>query len=399
MGNAQRLPNGNTLINWAEGYLPKLTEVTPDGAKAFEMNWISYFDTYRVFRFPWNGVAKIPYLILEPHKESVTLLINKFGDNNIDYFKIYGGRTENPTTVIDTSHTTLKILTELENEVRYYFRITAVDKNGVESDFSNEESALVNFIEPGQNMVLNGDFSNRKSHWYFGAYEPAAADFDIEDGVAHFAITEAGTESWQIQAVQIEMELIKGEEYLFEFDAWADTTRTMDALVLQGREPFTDYGRFGVTALKNRMQHYSYRFTMEEPSDFFSYIVFLMAGHEADVYIDNVSLKRVVETGAKTRTASAPERFELAANYPNPFNPVTKIEYRLARRAFVRLEVYNILGERVATLVNGEQKIGRHRIEYDASAITSGVYFYSLAVTDEAGEVLFRQVNKMMVLK
>src|SRR6266851_5326407 len=49
MGNVQRLTNGNTLINWAVGNLPKLTEVRPDGTKAFEMNWVSQFEAYRTW--------------------------------------------------------------------------------------------------------------------------------------------------------------------------------------------------------------------------------------------------------------------------------------------------------------------------------------------------------------
>ena len=79
-----------------------------------------------------------------------------------------------------------------------------------------------------------------------------------------------------------------------------------------------------------------------------------------------------------------PERFELGANYPNPFNPSTMIPYQLPAPMHVRLEVFNILGQRVATLVDGEQPAGFHTASWDATdaageAVAAGVYLYRLS--------------------
>ena len=79
-----------------------------------------------------------------------------------------------------------------------------------------------------------------------------------------------------------------------------------------------------------------------------------------------------------------PERFELGANYPNPFNPSTMIPYQLPAAMYVRLEVFNILGQRVATLVDGEQSAGFHTASWDATdaageAVGAGVYLYRLS--------------------
>ncbi len=79
-----------------------------------------------------------------------------------------------------------------------------------------------------------------------------------------------------------------------------------------------------------------------------------------------------------------PERFELGANYPNPFNPSTMIPYQLPTAMYVRLEVFNILGQRVATLVDGEQSAGFHTASWDATdaageAVGAGVYLYRLS--------------------
>ena len=79
-----------------------------------------------------------------------------------------------------------------------------------------------------------------------------------------------------------------------------------------------------------------------------------------------------------------PERFELGANYPNPFNPSTIIPYQLPAPMHVRLEVFNLLGQRIAALVDGEQPAGFHTAEWDATdasgqAVGAGVYLYRLS--------------------
>jgi hypothetical protein len=75
---------------------------------------------------------------------------------------------------------------------------------------------------------------------------------------------------------------------------------------------------------------------------------------------------------------TAPKRFSLEQNYPNPFNPVTSIEYSLPNASQVSLIVYNILGQQVAELVNGNIKAGEHTVTFDASKLGSGIYYYRL---------------------
>ncbi|MBN1162992.1 MAG: T9SS type A sorting domain-containing protein [Candidatus Krumholzibacteriota bacterium] len=83
----------------------------------------------------------------------------------------------------------------------------------------------------------------------------------------------------------------------------------------------------------------------------------------------------------------------LAQNYPNPFNPVTQIKYQLARDCHVRLEVFNILGQKVAILVDERQEAGYKTISWNAGSLSSGIYFYRLRAGD------FRQTRKMVLLK
>ena len=85
-------------------------------------------------------------------------------------------------------------------------------------------------------------------------------------------------------------------------------------------------------------------------------------------------------TGVKEK--SVPTEFGLNQNYPNPFNPATNIEFALPKQSDVRLEVFNLIGQRVATLVNGVRSAGFHSVAFDASGFSSGLYFYRLTANN-----------------
>ena len=88
-----------------------------------------------------------------------------------------------------------------------------------------------------------------------------------------------------------------------------------------------------------------------------------------------------------------PKEFKLEQNFPNPFNPTTKIQYQLPQDSRVTLKIYDILGSEVATLVNEEQEAGYKEIQFTGSNIASGMYVYRL----QAGD--FISTKKMMLLK
>ena len=124
-------------------------------------------------------------------------------------------------------------------------------------------------------------------------------------------------------------------------------------------------------------------------------------------YIDNANisgtlyyrLKQVDFGGMYTYSdevkieASGVLTFELEQNYPNPFNPSTLIAYSIPQEGFVSLNIYNLLGEKVATLVNSIQEAGRYEVSFDASSLASGIYVYSL----KSGS--FSSVKKMLLMK
>ncbi len=98
-------------------------------------------------------------------------------------------------------------------------------------------------------------------------------------------------------------------------------------------------------------------------------------------------------TAAIDNTPPVPSRYSLAQNYPNPFNPTTVINYRIPDEKHVTLTIYDALGRRIETLVNGMQSPGLHQVIFDGSNLASGVYFYRL---DAGG---FIETKKLVLLK
>lgn len=90
---------------------------------------------------------------------------------------------------------------------------------------------------------------------------------------------------------------------------------------------------------------------------------------------------------------SIPAHFSLGQNYPNPFNPLTSIPYQLDRAGSVELSVYNMLGQKMMTLVNDYQNRGNYKVTLDASSLESGTYLYRLTMNGQS------QTKRLLVIK
>ena len=97
--------------------------------------------------------------------------------------------------------------------------------------------------------------------------------------------------------------------------------------------------------------------------------------------------------GIRELSSVTPETYSLSQNYPNPFNPTTTIRFSLKETGVVSLKVYNVIGQLVTTLVNGQKPAGTYEYNFDASSLSSGIYFYSIKAGD------FTQTRKMILMK
>jgi len=118
--------------------------------------------------------------------------------------------------------------------------------------------------------------------------------------------------------------------------------------------------------------------------------VFSLSGSNLKVdYVQLIKESMVTSVGG----SELPQGYALMQNYPNPFNPATTINFSLAKASNVKLIVYNILGQKVATLIDSRMDAGAHIVLFDASKLSTGVYIYSI----EAGD--FRSSKKMLLIK
>jgi len=112
-------------------------------------------------------------------------------------------------------------------------------------------------------------------------------------------------------------------------------------------------------------------------------------GHVWDVFMKNEYVQTGLQavgfesiTDVKERQPHYPDRYVLEQNYPNPFNPVTAIRYALTENGYVHINVYNIVGQKIAVLVDRMKQPGEYTVEFNASDLSSGLYYYTIRVND-----------------
>jgi hypothetical protein len=116
---------------------------------------------------------------------------------------------------------------------------------------------------------------------------------------------------------------------------------------------------------------------------------FIAEDNEGDTVSQELDIW-VSETGT---AAAIPVAFDLQQNFPNPFNPQTRIRYQLPRDEFVNLDIFDMRGRRIAGLVNREQRAGFYGVNFDANTLPAGIYFYRL----RAGSYV--KTRKMLLIK
>ena len=201
---------------------------------------------------------------------------------------------------------TLAHLSNLQNNQQYYFRVTAVAKDGTESGYSNEETVMVNLIQPGQNMAQNGDFSAETNSWTFVTNNSGAGTFSVVTGACLIHITNAGTALTDLQLQQSGLKLIQGKQYVLEFDGMAvGGTHALDVKLGQDQAPYGIYYTAS-PILRTTRQHFTYSFTMIGATDLNSRLMFNLGGLARDVVLDNISLYLAYNSQVAVTLATIP---------------------------------------------------------------------------------------------
>lgn len=88
-----------------------------------------------------------------------------------------------------------------------------------------------------------------------------------------------------------------------------------------------------------------------------------------------------------------PDNFSLSQNYPNPFNPVTNFKYSIPKDTWVKISVFNIMGQKVAVLVDSYKNVGNYQMVFNANSLPSGIYYLQMQTNE------FQTIRKMVFLK
>ena len=103
--------------------------------------------------------------------------------------------------------------------------------------------------------------------------------------------------------------------------------------------------------------------------------------------------------GISNQNSEIPGKFILNQNYPNPFNPVTSITFQVPVRSYILLKIFDLNGKRVSEIYNNLSEPGKYTTDFNASDLASGVYYYEVSASSPNGELIFKDVKKMVLIK
>jgi hypothetical protein len=376
MGSARKLPGGNMLVGWGNGWEVDVTEVRPDGTVAFEMVFPNRANSYRAHKDEWEGVAAEPYAWADTTGGELWLHFTKFGDNDVDKFYVYRGTSPAPDWKAYVTAGNAVRIRDYEAGEPLYFRVTAVDGCGNVSPFSNEVKVTPEFTdEPVVTEALVKVMPSTLNLLSEGRWITAQIEFSGECG--H-------------QVSDIDRTCI-----LFNDTILVDRTG--------------GNGNIDKSAKKKLMV----KFPRDEvqailTGDCVMVKVSGFVGEFAFEAFDNIRIVSGDSSCAGDDDDSEGEKDPVEEtrldkvtglrNCPNPFNPVTTISFTLPASSLVNLSVYDVSGRLVSTLVDRTLNEGTHDLTWDGKGangaqVASGIYFYRLR-TDR--EILTR---KMILLR
>ena len=254
-----------------------------------------------------------------------------------------------------------------------YEDIVILRRNGADTDIENtwvlQGEDYDNFLTDGSPTVIN-----RNSR---GGLRSEGAIFAYGLPTRMFTNATLGNKTIGLETIEIDVAGIFGGFLVAdETDLTFQVSTTNQTVVEVPADDFTGTTKFELTGLADGTATITIRAT-DSNGDFIT--------TSFDIEVDAAV--------ALEEDLGIPTEYQLAQNFPNPFNPTTKIRFGLPEASSVVLKVYNILGEEVAKLVNQELQAGFHTFNFDASQLSSGLYIYRI----EAGN--FVEVKKMMLMK
>ncbi len=341
------------VVEWCEGFanLSNWTIVGPAGMTNWSANnSANAGGTAPELRLSWNpqfnGTSKIRSSVINlPDNQNALFSFNYY----FDFFSSPSGTVTVGVTYNGGSTSTL-----------IYNQVDATGNIGpqlITGSFTTPASG-------SQNAQLEITFSGNSFNYDYVYWDNLCIQYLIPVELTSFTAIANGTEvelNWQTAT--------ETNNQGFEIERMSENGQFEKIGYVAGYGTTTESKTYSFTDSKLSEGKYTYRLKQIDYDGTFSY------SNEVNVEVE------------------LPIEYSLEQNYPNPFNPGTTIKYSIPADGFVKLSVYNLLGEEVANLVNGHQKAGRYEIDFNAGNLASGVYVYRLETPN------FISSKKLMLMK
>ena len=356
-GMVEELPNGNKLISWGKINDPALTEIRPDNSIAYELSFDNIYIKYRSYRFMW----KTNYFVT--NVDSLDFGKVEKGDSVKKEISLYN--PHNSSVVINQFYckeASFSVLNRLPLSIHAKNSVVITVKfapvlNGVFNNILNIRS-IDNSVNSNNGLIARQVFLKGST---VNLINPISPPSDLEAVVLNNKIKLTWKDNSNSESGFI-IQRKKGDSSSTNNFIAIDTVSANDT-------SYTD------ASVKDSVI-YTYRicaFNSDTTSSFSNYTT--------GSVITSVGNNNVVK------------QYALYQNYPNPFNPSTNIRYQIPKAGLVTIDIYNILGQKVKTLLNKYQAEGKYSIKFDASDLTSGIYFCRLKVNQ------FTDVKKLILIK
>lgn len=375
-------------LEWfADGVKYHTYTKTSDDPKVWPFNKMFYFILNLAYGGSWGAQQGIDDTKF-PHKLTIDYvrvyqLQESAGPFSLKIEPANGGTVEATplqTTYNEGSVITLTAKPNTDYEFDKWLHLGSA--NPVKIDVS-KDLIITPVFKKKNELIVNGDFNSGLGNWgnfyFYSAQQKATAS--IVDGVYILDVTSPGTDTWHIVDQQLSLPFIFGYNYKITFDAWAENPGILNVFISKN---YGDYGGYDSAnkSITGVRQSFSWIQKMDKASDLNCRFGFGFGKFTGKIYLDNVSIQKVIPTSTGKLAETYGDLFDL---FPNPASGQFNIMYKSGISIATTIKMYNLQGQLISVL--GENKsldAGQSvQVNPDELRITNGVYLISISTPEK----------------